>query len=120
MIDKKMIAFCGTYCGVCEWKDKIGCKSCKANRGIMFWGECDKAKCCMEKGLEHCGECSDMPCQKLRDLFDDPEHGDRGARLRNLKNWKDGIYAYEKLGNAAQEKAKNLKAGENTNNLCKF
>lgn len=37
----------------------------------------------------------------------------RGARLRNLKNWKDGIYAYEKLGNAAQEKAKNLKAGEN-------
>lgn len=40
MIDKKMIAFCGTYCGVCEWKDKIGCKGCKANRGIMFWGEC--------------------------------------------------------------------------------
>ncbi|MCI9081286.1 MAG: hypothetical protein HFI70_02995 [Lachnospiraceae bacterium] len=38
------------------------------------------------------GECSDMPCQKLRDLFDDPEHGERGARLYNLKNWKDGIY----------------------------
>ena len=109
MIDIKMIAFCGTYCGVCEWKDKIGCKGCKANRGIMFWGECDKAKCCMEKGLEHCGECSDMPCQKLRDLFDDPEHGECGARLRNLKKWKEGIYDYEKLGNAAQVKAKNLK-----------
>lgn len=106
MIDKKMIAFCGTYCGVCEWKDKIGCKGCKANRGIMFWGECDIAKCCIGKGLAHCGECPDMPCQKLRDLFDDPEHGDRGARLCNLKNWKDGICAYEKLGNVAQEKAK--------------
>ncbi len=115
MINKKMIAFCGTYCGVCEWKDKIGCKGCKANRGIMFWGKCDKTICCIEKGLEHCGECSDMPCQKLRDLFNDPEHGDHGARLRNLKNWKDGICAYEKLGNTAQEKAKNLKAIENTN-----
>ena len=52
---------------------------------------------------------------KLRDLFDDPEHGDHGARLRNLKNWKDGICTYEKLGNAAQEKAKNLKAIDNTN-----
>lgn len=108
MIDRKMAAFCGTYCGVCEWKDKIGCKGCKANEGAMFWGECDKAKCCMEKGLEHCGECPNMPCQKLRELFDDPEHGNRGARLRNLNNWKAGNYVYERLNNAAQEKAKKL------------
>lgn len=109
MINKKMIAFCGTYCGVCEWKDIIGCKGCKSNEGIMFWGECDKAKCCIEKGLEHCGECLEMPCLKLRDLFDDPEHGDCGARLHNLKNWKNGNYTYKKLGNTAQEKAKELK-----------
>ena len=74
----------------------------------MFWGECDKAKCCLDKGLEHCGECADMPCRKLRDLFDDPEHGDHGVRLRNLNNWKAGNYIYEKLNNSAQEKAKNL------------
>ena len=110
MIDKNMIAFCGTYCGVCEWKDKIGCKGCKANKGIMFWGECDKAKCCMEKELEHCGECLKMPCQKLRELFGDSEHGDHGARLRNLNNWKVGNYVYEKLGNTAQRKAKELKS----------
>lgn len=115
MIDKNMIAFCGTYCGVCEWKDKIGCKGCKANKGIMFWGECDKAKCCMEKGHKHCGECLEMPCQKLRELFCDPEHGDRGARLHNLNNWKAGNYVYEKLGNSAQEKAKNLNEGEGFN-----
>ena len=115
IIDKKMLAFCGTYCGVCEWKDKIGCKGCKANKGIMFWGECDKAKCCMEKGLEHCGECLEMPCQKLRELYCDPDHGDRGARLHNLNNWKAGNYVYEKLGNSAQEKAKNLNEGEGFN-----
>ena len=63
----------------------------------------------MEKGLNHCGECLNMPCQKLRELFDDPEHGDNGARLRNLKNWKSGNYVYEKLNNSAQEKAKNMK-----------
>ena len=57
----------------------------------MFWGECDKAKCCMEKGLEHYRECSVMPCRKLKELFDDPEHGDRGARIHNLNNWKAQI-----------------------------
>ena len=50
-MDRNMIAYCGAYCGVCEWKDKIGCKGCKANAGTMFWGECDKACCCIEKGL---------------------------------------------------------------------
>ncbi len=112
MFDRTMIAFCGAYCEVCEWKDKIGCKGCKANQGNMFWGECDKAKCCLEKGFEHCGECSELPCQKLRDLFDDPEHGDQGVRLRNLQNWKAGNESYELLGNAAQENAKNLKVDE--------
>ena len=107
-MDRNMIAYCGGYCGVCEWKDKIGCKGCKANAGTMFWGECDKACCCIEKGFAHCGECPDLPCQKLQELFDDPEHGDRGVRLRNLMHWKAGDSVYEELGNAAQEKAKGL------------
>lgn len=107
-MDKSMIAYCGTYCGVCEWRDKTGCKGCKSNGGVMFWGECDKAKCCMEKGYAHCGECGELPCAKLQELFRDPEHGDQGVRLAHLRNWKSGIYIYEKLGNAAQEQAKNL------------
>lgn len=28
-----------------------------------------------------------MPCDKLSALFADPEHGDDGSRLTNLKNW---------------------------------
>lgn len=108
MINKDMIAYCGAYCEVCEWKDKIGCKGCKANQGNMFWGECDKAKCCIEKGFNHCGECSNLPCKKLKELFDDSEHGDKGVRLRNLINWKNEVYTYEELNNKAQEQAKNL------------
>lgn len=108
MVDKELIAYCGSYCGVCEWKDKIGCKGCKVNGGNMFWGECDKAKCCIAKGFEHCGRCAEMPCDKLKDLFGDPEHGDKGVRMRNLQNWVAGNDTYEKLGNAAQEQAKGL------------
>ncbi len=107
-MNKNMIAYCGTYCGICEWKDRVGCKGCKENGGVMFWGVCDKAKCCIEKGFAHCGECEVMPCHMLQQLFDDPEHGDKGARLYNLQNWKNGNYVYKELDNAAQEQAKNM------------
>lgn len=59
-MDKSTLAYCGTYCGVYEWKEKAGCKGCKASAGKMFLGECDKAKCCIEKGFEHCGQCAVM------------------------------------------------------------
>ena len=109
-MEKTMIAYCGSYCGACTWKDKVGCKEgCKACAGNVFWGECDKAKCCISRGFEHCGECPDLPCDKLKDLFGDPEHGDRGVRLRNLQNWAAGNDTYEELGNVAQEEAKNCR-----------
>lgn len=109
-MDKEMIAYCGTYCGACKWREKTGCKGCKANAGVMFWGECDKAKCCIEKGYEHCGECPELPCEKIQALIDDPEHGDNGrdVRLRNLRNWKAGNYVFCELENAAQEQAGNM------------
>jgi len=91
------MAMCGTYCGVCQWKDRCNCGGCQACRGSMFWGECDIAKCCISKGYAHCGFCPDMPCQKLLDLFADPEHGDHGARINNLRNWANGNYVFEKL-----------------------
>lgn len=96
-MDKKMVAMCGTYCGACEWKDKFNCSGCQQSQSHMFWGQCDKAKCCIKKGYEHCGYCPDMPCQQLLDLFADKEHGDNGARLRNLQNWAKGNYTYDKL-----------------------
>lgn len=107
-MDKNLIAYCGTYCGICEWREKTGCKGCKANAGDMFWGECDKAKCCIRKGYAHCGECGELPCAKLKELFEDPVHGDRGARLRNLQNWKAGRDVCEELGNISQEQAKKI------------
>jgi hypothetical protein len=53
----------------------------------MFFGECSVAKCAMEKNLEHCGLCPDLVCEILQAVFDNPEHGDKGERLSNLKAW---------------------------------
>jgi len=90
-MDKQLIGSCGAYCGVCEWKPKTNCPGCRTARGDIFWGECTVAKCCVDKGFTHCGECPDLPCTDLQAAFDNPEHGDHGERLINLQAWaKDG------------------------------
>lgn len=106
-MNENMAAACGTYCGVCEWKDKFHCPGCKACKGKPFWGECNKARCCLDNGFENCGSCPKLPCDKLQALFDDPEHGDKGARMKNLENWSKGIMTFEKLREAVDKGNKN-------------
>ncbi len=96
-MDKQMIGVCGTYCGTCEWKDKMNCPGCQECHGTPFWGECQIAKCSIDKGHEHCGHCLDLPCDKLQDAFNNGEHGDNGERLINLNNWRDGKDTYLNL-----------------------
>lgn len=86
----EMMAYCGTYCETCDWKEKMNCKGCKAHAGEVFWGSCKIAVCSIEKGLNHCGECPDLPCEKLESAFNDPEHGDKGERITNLRMWAKG------------------------------
>ena len=93
-MDRSQMAFCGTYCGDCAWKEKTGCKGCQDAKGNMFWGECAVAKCAIEKKLAHCGACSELPCAKLQAVFDSPEHGDKGQRLANLRGWAKGDDTY--------------------------
>ena len=97
-MNRELIAMCGAYCGLCEWKDKTGCNGCQHNKGKMFWGTCAVAVCCSDKGLLHCGLCPDLPCQTLQDAFDHPEHGDNGERLANLNAWAKGEDTIIKLG----------------------
>lgn len=85
-----MMAYCGTYCETCDWKEKMNCQGCKAHTGDVFWGTCQIAKCAIEKGIEHCGTCRKLPCEKLTEAYNDEEHGDHGERLTNLKMWADG------------------------------
>jgi len=87
---KDMMAYCGTYCETCDWKEKMNCKGCKAHAGEVFWGKCAMASCAIKRKLNHCGECTELPCDKLESAYNDPEHGDNGERLTNLRMWSEG------------------------------
>jgi len=67
-MDRELIARCGAYYGDCEWREKMNCLGCQMTKGNMFWGECKVAKCSIEKGIDHCGLCSSLPCDILQAL----------------------------------------------------
>ena len=96
-MDEALMAMCGAYCGSCEWKEKTGCLGCLGAGGKMFWGVCDVAKCAISRGLQHCGLCPEVPCATIQRFFDDPEHGDNGERLANLRAWASGARTYREL-----------------------
>ena len=97
-MDRDQIGMCGAYCGICDWKERTGCKGCQHHKGEMFYGTCGVAVCCNGKELLHCGLCPSVPCPTLQQAFDHPEHGDNGERLANLKAWANGDDAVIEIG----------------------
>lgn len=85
MIDSR----CGLHCTGCEYKETNDCKGCIETNGNPFHGECPVAACCQEKGLIHCGQCPDIPCELLTQYSCDPVHGDspQGARIDQCRLW---------------------------------
>lgn len=85
MIDSR----CGLHCTGCKYKETCGCGGCIETNGHPFHGECPVAVCCQDKGIVHCGECVDIPCELLMQYSCDPEHGDtpQGARIEQCKRW---------------------------------
>lgn len=80
---------CGLLCESCSWKEETNCGGCIATNGKPFHGECPIAVCCQDKGIVHCGECADIPCELLTSYSCHPEHGDspHGARIEQCKKW---------------------------------
>jgi len=78
---------CGLLCSKCEYREKMHCKGCIAITK-PFWGEsCPVKECCEEKKQEHCGLCSDFPCDLLTQFSYDKEQGDNGRRIEQCKAW---------------------------------
>ena len=51
------------------------CTGCRSDEGPHFCGGCVMRTCCAEKGLEHCGQCSDFPCEPYAEwTVDTPHH----------------------------------------------
>ena len=86
----KVQSRCGLLCSGCSYRESHGCKGCVETNGHPFYGECSIAVCCQNRGFSHCGQCGEIPCEKLRKYScDDPEHGDKppGARIAVCRAW---------------------------------
>ncbi len=78
---------CGVCCSKCERKEKVNCIGC-TNMKMPFWGtECFVKSCCENKGIDHCGQCGEFPCDVCanmgRKMGFDP-----APRLERCKKWK--------------------------------
>ena len=80
-----MVNFCGLDCGHCKPEYKSMCKGCRSTGGSPFWGQCQIAKCCIEKKHEHCGQCPSFPCDNLKAFSFHPTQGDNGRRIEALR-----------------------------------
>lgn len=89
-------SYCGVKCSKCEYKDS--CKGCIKSKGKLAWGECPLALCAIEKGKRFCGECEEFPCDKLKNMSFDKEHGDNGERIENCKQLKSEFVKNARIG----------------------
>jgi len=92
--DMKLAAPCGEYCGLCPYykgEKTPHCAGCGFHKGHPFWGECKLYACVTKHDIEHCGLCTDFPCDFFIGHFDqeNPE-GQRNAVVRT------GLLAYRK------------------------
>ena len=85
MIDTR----CGLRCETGGYTVPCSCDGCISTNGHPFHGECPVALRCQNRGIVHCGECKDFPCDLLKQYSCDPEHGDDppGARIEQCRKW---------------------------------
>ena len=76
MVDTNLAAVCGLFCGTCEHLN-TKCKGCKTQQGKPFWTtmmnveSCPLYDCCVNtKQLDHCGLCSELPCETFQAMRD--------------------------------------------------
>jgi hypothetical protein len=70
LVNQNLAGICGIYCGDCKLLDKP-CKGCLNQKGKMVsGGDCPVYVCCIERGLEHCGLCPDVPCKTLKEYVE--------------------------------------------------
>jgi len=89
-MNTNLVAVCGLFCGNCEHLN-TNCKGCGTQKGKPFWTTSMKIEFCPlyncsvnTKHLEHCGLCSEFPCQTFNQLLD-PSLSDEEAKKALFK-----------------------------------
>ena len=78
--------------------EEIACTGCKAEN----WCRYHVVKCCEEKGIKTCADCSEIPCETLKECFAVTASFEPKSRLVCTDE------EYERLKRAFFEKEKNL------------
>ena len=98
-----LAAACGACCSSCPKSATSGRCSLEARP------DCAILLCCIERQVEHCGECVDFPCAALQSFVpeDRPEYAP-GYHIENLRRrswigtrawlWEQGVRAPEDQG----------------------
>lgn len=109
----QMMAYCGLMCDECsaykatvadsdklrkttaeQWSkmykadirpEQINCRGCRSNVRFAHCNVCEIRACCIEKQLDHCGECASSPCSKVKAIVD------------HVPGVKERLEAYRKL-----------------------
>lgn len=104
-----LLAVCGLYCGACYHYragqpdgahlladearggrplEGYSCEGCRSGRLYVHanCATCELRACAEARGVLHCGECSDLPCEKLLRFQNDgrKHHVDVVATLREI------------------------------------
>jgi hypothetical protein len=71
----ELLGACGIVCSHCKFLGQP-CLGCVRQQGKPFHGgTCEIYACVAAHGLEHCGECSEFPCERIVAFATDPDHG---------------------------------------------
>ena len=72
MLNLDLIGFCGVDCSVCPDLLNNKCTGCRASVGTSD-EECFFVKCCLDKGVQICGQCSEFPCNDMKEFSEESE-----------------------------------------------
>lgn len=76
-----LAAICGDYCAKCP-NYPAECQGCS----LEAKPECRFVVCCVNKRIEHCGQCESLPCAALAKFVpDDSEGCPPGYHIENLR-----------------------------------
>ena len=88
---------CGVCCNQCERKEAVRCTGCATMEKPFWGGECGVKSCCEAKGLNHCGECPDFPCEMEASMGTDMGF-DAEPRLKQCRECLIGVTLGWRLG----------------------
>lgn len=105
-MDYRRDSVCGLYCGACDvflanqedrvdaaakaWgmgPEQLACHGCNSSIHAIYCAGCEIRDCASSKGVEHCADCREAPCDKTL-AFRNDRHAHHSVILENQRQWR--------------------------------